>query len=72
VNLHFYLSFQKRGNGHVLNVSAKPDQSILVTNSTNTKERQSKTRGQNWQQKRENEKKVCGRSCLFTVAQMFL
>lgn len=53
---------------------AKQDQSSLMSNSTDTEERQSKRReGQkNWQQERENEKKVCERSCLFMAAQMFL
>lgn len=47
---------------------------MLISNSTDTKEeRQSKRRGQkNWQQERENEKKACGRSCLFMTAQMTL
>lgn len=53
---------------------AKQDQSSLMSNSTDTKERQSKRReGQkNWQQERENQQKVYERSCLFMAAQMFL
>ena len=53
---------------------AKQDQSSLVSNNSDTKERQSKrTEGQkNWQQERENEKEVCERPCLFMAAQMFL
>lgn len=53
---------------------AKQDQSMLISNSTDTKEeRQSKRRGQkNWQQERENEKKACGKSRLFMTAQMTL